>query len=94
VIFQKKKKTAKNDAFFNPETDPDPDQRPSFWHKNRPDPDARHKINPAGLYLPCSSSSSSTVDSFQNALCRRKRGGEKKQLPDRQLGLPLEQQTE
>jgi hypothetical protein len=34
---------------FNPETDTNPD-RPTFWHKNQPDPDRRQKLNPAGLY--------------------------------------------
>jgi hypothetical protein len=34
-------------TFFNPETDPDPDRKPTFEQKT--DPDRMPKVNPAGL---------------------------------------------
>jgi hypothetical protein len=44
-------KTEKNpNAFVNPETETDPDQKPTFEQKMDPDPDRSQKVNPAGLY--------------------------------------------
>jgi hypothetical protein len=40
----------KKPDFFNPETDPDPDRKPTFQQKNDPDPNQLQKVNPAGLY--------------------------------------------
>jgi hypothetical protein len=34
---------------FNPETDPDSDQKPTFEQKTEPNPDRLPKVNPAGL---------------------------------------------
>jgi hypothetical protein len=39
----------KQTTFFNPETETDPDQKPTFEQKT--DPDRLTKVNPAGLYL-------------------------------------------
>jgi hypothetical protein len=38
-------------TFFNPETDPDPDRKPTIEQKTDPDPVRLLKVNPAGLYL-------------------------------------------
>jgi hypothetical protein len=35
--------------FFNPETDPDPDRKPTI--KQKTDPDRCQKVNPSGLYF-------------------------------------------
>jgi hypothetical protein len=43
------KKLTKNGDFFNPETDTDPDQKPTFKQKTDPDPNGLPKVNPAGL---------------------------------------------
>jgi hypothetical protein len=48
---KKRKKQKKTTTFFNPETDPDLDQKPTFEQKTYPDPDRLPKVNPAGLYL-------------------------------------------
>jgi hypothetical protein len=37
-------------TFFNPATDPNPDQKPTFEQKSDPDPDRLPTVNPAGLY--------------------------------------------
>jgi hypothetical protein len=37
-------------TFFNPETETDPDRKPTFEQKTDPDPDQCQKVNPAGLY--------------------------------------------
>jgi hypothetical protein len=42
--FQKTKLT----AFFNPETDPNPDRKLTLEQKTDPDPDRLPKVNPAG----------------------------------------------
>jgi hypothetical protein len=51
---EKTRKNGKNrkkpTTFFNPETDPDLDQKPTFEQKTNPDPDRLPKVNPAGLY--------------------------------------------
>jgi hypothetical protein len=44
------KKPTKTDHFFNPETDTDPDRKPTFEHKTDPDPDRLPKVNPSGLF--------------------------------------------
>jgi hypothetical protein len=36
-------------TFFNPETEPNPDQKPTFEQKTETDPDRLLKVNPAGL---------------------------------------------
>jgi hypothetical protein len=35
---------------INPETETDPDRKPTFEQKTDPDPDQSQKVNPAGLY--------------------------------------------
>jgi hypothetical protein len=55
-IFGKNRKTEKKQKktttfFFNPETEPDPDRKPTFEQKTDPDPDRLPKVNPAGLYF-------------------------------------------
>jgi hypothetical protein len=42
-----KKKLQKPTTFFNPETDPNPDRKPTFKQKSDPDPDRLLKVNPA-----------------------------------------------
>jgi hypothetical protein len=44
------KNRKKPNAFFNPETETDPDQKPTFEQKTDSDPDRSQKVNPAGLY--------------------------------------------
>jgi hypothetical protein len=48
-----RKKTEKNlkkpTTFFKPETETDPDQKPTFEQKTDPDPDRSQKINPEGV---------------------------------------------
>jgi hypothetical protein len=36
----------------NPETETNPDQKPTFEQKTDPDPDRCQKVNPAELYFP------------------------------------------
>jgi hypothetical protein len=49
-LSEKTEKSEKNPTtFFNPETDPDPDRKPTFQQKIDPDPDRLPKVNPAGL---------------------------------------------
>jgi hypothetical protein len=36
-------------TFFNPETETDPDQKPTFKQKTDPDPDRSRKVKTAGL---------------------------------------------
>jgi hypothetical protein len=36
-------------TFFNPETETDPDRKPTFAQKTEPDPDRSPKVKPAGL---------------------------------------------
>jgi hypothetical protein len=45
-----RKNYKKTTAFFNPKTDPDPDQKTTFEQKTDPDSDRCKKFNPAGLY--------------------------------------------
>jgi hypothetical protein len=37
-------------TFFNPETETDPDRKPTLQQKTEPDPDRSQKVNPAVLY--------------------------------------------
>jgi hypothetical protein len=37
-------------TFFNPETETDPDRKPTFAQKTEPDPNRSQKVKPAGLY--------------------------------------------
>jgi hypothetical protein len=46
-IREKKKK--KKTTFFFPETETDPDRKPTFKQKTDPDPDRPQKVNSAGL---------------------------------------------
>jgi hypothetical protein len=43
---KKNKKTKK--TFFNPESETDPDLKPTFAGKTEPDPDRSQKVKPAG----------------------------------------------
>jgi hypothetical protein len=47
---KKRKKRKKTKTFFNPKTETDPDQKPTFAQKTEPDPDRSQKVKPAGLY--------------------------------------------
>jgi hypothetical protein len=49
-IKAKKNTIFEKTTFFNPETDPDPNQKPTFEQKTDPDPDRCQKVNAAGLY--------------------------------------------
>jgi hypothetical protein len=42
--------TEKPMSSFNPETEPNPDQKPTFLHKNRPNPKRCQKVNLAELF--------------------------------------------
>jgi hypothetical protein len=44
-----KKTRLKPTTFFNPETDTDTDQKPTFKPKTEPDPNRLPKVNLAGL---------------------------------------------
>jgi hypothetical protein len=43
------KNRKKTRTFSNPETDPDPDRKPTFVQKTEPEPDRLPKVKPAGL---------------------------------------------
>jgi hypothetical protein len=45
----KYRKNRKKPTFFKPETETDPDQKPTFEQKTDPDPDRSQKVNPEGL---------------------------------------------
>jgi hypothetical protein len=51
--FMQKKLLEKNGKkrllFFNPETETDPDRKPTFEQKTDPDPDRSQKLNPPGI---------------------------------------------
>jgi hypothetical protein len=46
-VFIQKKTRLIPSICINPEPDPDPDREPTYWRKNRCDPDRRQKVNPA-----------------------------------------------
>jgi hypothetical protein len=55
-------------TFFNPETDLDPDRKPTFEQKTDPDPDRMPKVNPAGLALLSSQLTPSILSFFYSFL--------------------------